>query len=197
MKKLKTVVFAACAAGLLAACNGPQKDGKEKADSANKSVDSTEKVQPNNGVAVSEPDAKFAVEAANGGMSEVMLGNLAKQKATNPQVKDFGDMMVMDHTKANDEMKQIAAAKKITLPDSVASEEKKLMADLSEKKGADFDKAYVNAMVDDHKADIKAFEEARKKVTYPELQAFIDKTLPVLHKHLDAIQKIHDQMKLQ
>ena len=132
-------MLAACAAGLFAACNGPQKDGKEKADSANKSVDSTSKVEPNNGVAVSGPDAKFAVEAANGGMSEVMLGNLAKQKATNPQVKDFGDMMVMDHTKANDEMKQIAVAKKITLPDSVASEEKKLMADLSEKQGADFD----------------------------------------------------------
>lgn len=190
-------MLAACAAGLFAACSGPQKDGKEKADSANKSVDSTSKVQPNNGVALSGPDAKFAVEAANGGMSEVMLGNLAKQKATNPKVKDFGDMMVMDHTKANDKMKQIAAAKKITLPDSVASEEKKLIADLSEKKGAAFDTAYVNAMVDDHKADIKAFEEARKKVTYPELQAFIDKTLPVLHKHLDAIQKIHDQMKLQ
>lgn len=197
MGTLRTIALAAGVVALFAACNGQQKDGKQKADSANKTLDSTNKSNPTTDREISGPDAKFAVEAANGGMSEVMLGNLAKQKATNPKVKDFGDMMVMDHTKANDKMKQIAAAKKITLPDSVASEEKKLIADLSEKKGAAFDTAYVNAMVDDHKADIKAFEEARKKVTYPELQAFIDKTLPVLHKHLDAIQKIHDQMKLQ
>ena len=98
-------------------------------------------------------------------------------------------------TKSEDELKKIATAKFVTLPDSISADEKKLEADLSAKTGADFDKAYVDAMVKDHKEDIAAFEEASKKVTYPELQAFITKTLPVLHKHLDAIQKIHDKMK--
>jgi len=95
----------------------------------------------------------------------------------------------------DDELKKIAKAKFITLPDSVSADEKKLAADLSAKSGADFDKAYVDAMVKDHKEDIAAFEEAGKKVTYPELQAFIAKTLPVLHKHLDAIQKVQSKMK--
>lgn len=188
-----------CMAGLagllLASCGGGPKDGKQKADSANSAVDSNSKVHPNTGRVVSEPDSKFAVEAANGGMAEVILGKLAQQKASNAEVKAFGAMMVTDHSAANDEMKKIATAKFITLPDSVSADEKKLEADLSAKTGADFDKAYVDAMVKDHKDDIAAFEEASKKVTYPELQAFISKTLPVLRKHLDAIQKIHDSMK--
>lgn len=196
MKKSNLIFAIACLAGALASgCTNQAKDGKQKADSANKSVDSTAKVQPNTGRAVSEPDAKFAVEAANGGMSEVALGTLAQQKAANADVKSFGAMMVSDHSMANDELKKIAKAKFITLPDSVSTDEKKLAADLSAKTGADFDKAYVDAMVKDHKEDIAAFEEAGKKVTYPELQAFITKTLPVLHKHLDAIQKIQSKIK--
>jgi len=190
------MITAACLAGVIASgCGSQGKDGKQKADSANSAVDSAAKVQPNTGRAVSEPDAKFAVEAANGGMSEVALGTLAQQKAANADVKSFGSMMVSDHSMANDELKKIAKAKFITLPDSVSADEKKLAADLSAKSGADFDKAYVDAMVKDHKEDIAAFEEAGKKVTYPELQAFIAKTLPVLHKHLDAIQKVQSKMK--
>ncbi|MDB4920480.1 DUF4142 domain-containing protein [Mucilaginibacter sp.] len=195
MKKLNIILLTACIAGLFAGCNNAAKDSKEKADSANSAVDSTEKTNPNNNIALSAADARFAVEAANGGMAEVELGNLAQQKATNARVKEFGAMMVMDHSKANAEMKQLAASKKITLPDSISADEKKLKADLSAKSGAEFDKAYVEAMVKDHKEDIKAFEDAGKQVKYPEMQAFIAKTLPVLQKHLDAIQKIHDQIK--
>ncbi len=82
MKKLSSITLICGLAGLmLASCGGGAKDGKEKADSANSAVDSNSKVQPNTGRAVTEPDAKFAVEAANGGMSEVILGKLAQEKA--------------------------------------------------------------------------------------------------------------------
>jgi putative membrane protein len=195
MKKLQILMIAASIAGLFAGCNNAAKDSKSKADSANSAVDSSSNTQPNNNVAMSDQDAKFAVEAANGGLAEVELGKLAQSKASNAQVKAFGAMMVMDHSKANTELKQIAASKKITLPDSIGADEKKIKTELSGKSGAEFDKAYVSDMVDDHKKDIKAFEDARKQVKYPEMQAFIDKTLPVLHKHLDAIQKIQGQLK--
>jgi putative membrane protein len=179
----------------LAACNHSGKDSTAKADSANNSLDSGQKVTPNSNREISGDDAKFAVEAANGGMAEVELGTLAQQKATNPDVKNFGAMMVTDHSKANAEMKQLAASKNITLPDSINNDEKKIKMDLMGKSGADFDKAYVKAMVDDHKEDIKAFEEAAKKVKYPEMQAFITKTLPVLKMHLASIEKIQNSMK--
>jgi putative membrane protein len=196
MKKMKTILLTSCLVWVFADCSNPaRKNSTEVADSINSTKDSGEMVQPNSTMEISGVDAKFAVEAASGGMAEVELGNLAQTKATNPQVKDFGAMMVKDHSKANAEMKGLAGSKKIVLPTSLSNEDQKLKTTLASKSGADFDKAYVDAMVDDHKKDIKAFEEARHKVKYPEMQAFIDKTLPVLRMHLQAIQKIHAQLK--
>lgn len=193
MKKLMYIGLIAGVACLVQACGG-NKDSKASADSANTAKADTAK-KDSSASAVDKDDAKFAVAAANGGMAEVELGTLAQEKAVNAKVKDFGSMMVKDHSKANDEMKALAKSKGITLPDSIDSKEKKVKSDLSAKSGADFDKAYVSNMIDDHKEDIKEFEDAAKNVKDSELKAFAVKTLPTLKMHLDAIQKIHDSMK--
>jgi putative membrane protein len=179
-----------------AGCGNTHKDSTAKADSINATNDSANKKYPGSpATEVSGDDAKFAVIAASGGMAEVELGKLAQQKAENAQVKDFGAMMVQDHSKANAALTDIAKSKNIALPASLGTDEQKLKADLEAKSGADFDKAYVQAMLDDHEKDIKDFEQASKNVKYPEMAAFINQTLPVLKKHLAAIQQIHDQMK--
>ena len=193
MKKISLLFVTIAAAGLLQACHS-NKDSKASADSANTAKADTAK-KDSTASAVDKDDAKFAVAAANGGMAEVELGTLAQQKAANQKVKDFGGMMVSDHSKANDEMKALAKSKGITLPDSIDSKEQKVKNDLSVKTGADFDKAYVSNMIDDHKEDIKEFEDAAKNLKDPDLKSFAVKTLPVLKMHLDAIQKIHDSMK--
>jgi len=193
MKKIKIMFAAAAIAGVLQACSG-HKDSKASADSANTAAADTAKKDSSMAV-VDKDDAKFAVAAANGGMAEVELGQLAQQKAANPKVKDFGAMMVTDHTKANDEMKALATAKGITLPVAINTDEQKIKDDLSAKTGADFDKAYVSNMIDDHKKDIKEFEDASQNCKDANLKAFAVKTLPTLKMHLDAIQKIHDGMK--
>jgi len=193
MKKLMYIGLIAGVACLVQACGG-NKDSKASADSANTAKADTAK-KDSSASAVDKDDAKFAVAAANGGMAEVELGALAQEKAGNAKVKDFGSMMVKDHSKANDEMKALAKSKGITLPDSIDSKEQKVKSDLSAKSGADFDKAYVSNMIDDHKEDIKEFEDAAKNVKDPDLKAFAVKTLPTLKMHLDAIQKIHDSMK--
>lgn len=180
----------------LAGCGNAHKDSTAKADSINQTKDSADKKHPASwGQEISGDDAKFAVTAANGGMAEVALGKLAEQKGHSAQVRNFGTMMVQDHSKANAELMELAKSKNITLPDSLNTEEQKLKDNLSAKSGADFDKAYVQAMLDDHQKDIKEFEQARKIVKYPEMSAFIDKTLPVLKMHLASVQQIHDQMK--
>jgi putative membrane protein len=183
---------------VLSACQGTNKDGKEKADSVNNKYDSLNNKNAGTGDrAISGPDAKFAVEAANGGLTEVELGQLAQEKASRTEVKNFGAMMVKDHSMANMEMKALAKSKSITLPDSISSEEQELKKQLSAKSGAEFDKAYVSAMVEDHKKDIAAFEEARKKVKYPEMTALIDKSLPMLKKHLQVIEGINQHINKQ
>jgi putative membrane protein len=193
MKKLIFITLIAMAACLVQACKG-NKDSKENADSANTAKADTAK-KDSSMTAVDKDDAKFAVAAANGGMAEVELGTLAQQKAANAKVKDFGAMMVSDHSKANDEMKALAKSKGITLPAAIDQDEQKVKDDLSAKSGADFDKAYVSNMIDDHKKDIKEFENASQNCKDTDLKAFAAKTLPTLKMHLDAIQKIHDSMK--
>lgn len=174
------------------ACNG-SKDSKETADSINAEKDTANAVAA--GMAVDEGDAKFAVTAANGGMAEVALAKLAQAKATSPKVKEFADMMVTDHTKANDELMALAKAKNIALPDAVSDDEKKAMDDLSKKSGKDFDKAYVDLMVDDHKKDVKEFEDATQSLKDADVKAFAVKTLPTLKAHLEHINALHDSMK--
>jgi putative membrane protein len=128
-------------------------------------------------------------------MSEVELGKMASTKAASADVKNFGQMMVTDHSKANDELKALATKKGWKLPAEVDSSHKSTADDLRNRVGADFDKAYVEEMVDDHETDVKAFEDKAKNATDPDLKAFAEKTLPTLRKHLDAIKAIQAKMK--
>ena len=124
MRKLMYMALLGGAMVLAQACSGT-KDSKDSADSANTVKADTAK-KDSSVVAVDEQDAKFAVAAANGGMAEVELGRLALQKSVNAKVKDFGGMMVSDHTKANDEMKALAKSKGITLPATIGVDEQKV-----------------------------------------------------------------------
>jgi putative membrane protein len=110
-------------------------------------------------------------------------------------VKEFGQMMVTDHTRANTELKAVASAKNLTVSPSPMEKHQKHIDELKTKKGAEFDKAYVEMMVDDHKEDIGKFEDEANKGNDAEVKAFAAKTLPVLKKHLEHIQKIQDGMK--
>jgi putative membrane protein len=193
MKKLNLIVMIVLAGWMFQACNNAKKDSTASADSTNAVKDTT--TSGKTGIAVSADDSKFAVDAANGGMTEIELSKLAQQKATSSKVKDFAAMMVMDHSKAGAELMAVAKTKNITLPDSINADSKKAVADLSAKTGSAFDKAYVSQMVDDHKKTVDMFEEASKNLKDPDLKAFVDKTLPTIKGHLKAINDINSAMK--
>ncbi|GAC1427662.1 MAG: hypothetical protein NVSMB62_25590 [Acidobacteriaceae bacterium] len=108
--------------------------------------------------AASAGDKKFVMKALQGGMAEVKLGQLATEKASSQEVKDFGQKMVDDHTKLGDQMKSVAAQIGVTVPSDVSAKDKALMTKLQGLSGAAFDKAYINAMVADHKEDDKEFK---------------------------------------
>ena len=138
--------------------------------------------------------ADFVKEAAQGGMAEVELGQLASKNAQDPEVKKFGQMMVSEHGKANAELKTLAGKKNWTMPTDIGSH-KSTMDKLQGLKGADFDKAYVDEMVSDHEKDLKAFQQQGQSGTDPELKEFAAKTATVIQKHLDAIKAIQAKMK--
>lgn len=145
--------------------------------------------------AVDADDSQWMVKAASGGMMEVEIGQLAQTKGQSQRVKDFAAMMVRDHGAANDELKALAARKNVTLPSTMGEEHQKHMDDLSAKSGNDFDKAYMNMMVDDHKDDVDAFEKAANDARDTDIKAFAAKTLPTLRSHLEQARSINDGMK--
>jgi putative membrane protein len=132
---------------------------------------------------VTQSDKDFMAEAAQGGMAEVKMGELARTKGQSDKVKSFADRMVTDHTKANDDLKAVATQKGVTLPTDMGAEEQQTYDKLNKLSGADFDKAYMDAMVKDHDKDVAAFEKHAKSTKDPDLKGFVQKTLPVLKDH--------------
>lgn len=135
-------------------------------------------------------DKKFAKEAAIGGMVEVELGKLAEQKASSDAVKQFGQRMVTDHSKANDELKEVASKESLEIPSSIDSKHQKKIDKLSKLSGADFDRAYVKEMVKDHRKDVKDFQTEAQSGTNPGLKNFAAKTLPTLQQHLEMVENL-------
>ncbi|MGZ3758180.1 MAG: DUF4142 domain-containing protein [Mucilaginibacter sp.] len=193
MKKLSSIMMIALAACVFQACHSGAKDSTAAADSVNAVKDTT--TSGMTGIAVDKDDAKFTVDAANGGMTEIALSKIAQKQSTNPKIKEFAAMMVTDHTMAGDELMAIAKKKNITVPDSVNADSKKAIDEMAMKSGNDLNKAYVNKMFSDHKATVDLFESASKTLKDPDLKAFVDKTLPTIKSHLAAITAMHTSMK--
>ena len=160
--------------------------------------DSTEAAEEQNeetGTNRTEDDAEFAVEAADAGMLEVQLGTLALTKAQSPQVKQFAQMMVDDHTKANNELKTLAQQKNITLPTTLGNEKQREFENFGDKTGAEFDKEYVDKMVKDHRETIDEFEEEAEEGKDPEIKAWASSKLTALRHHLEEAERLQETLK--
>ena len=140
-------------------------------------------------------DTAFAKEAAMGGMMEVELGKMAAERAANTMVKSFGKRMVADHGKANEQLKSIAHAKNIDLPTHLNAKHQEMKDKLGKLSGNEFDKAYVDAMLMDHKEDLEMMQKEAKEGKDADLRAFAAKTASVIQKHLTMIQQIPEGMK--
>lgn len=146
-------------------------------------------------VSLNDQDKTFADAAAKGGMMEVMAGQLAMQNATNATVKTLAEMMVKDHTKANDELKQWASANSYTLPSAVDADQQKKYDELKAKKGTEFDKMYTDMMVNDHKKTIADFKKESAEGSETSLKTFASKTIPALEHHLMESEKAKKAVK--
>jgi putative membrane protein len=138
--------------------------------------------------ALAKSDRDFMTKAAQDNMAEVELGKLAQQKATKPEVKQFGERMVQDHTKANDELRQVASAKGVTLPAGLDKKHQRKMDELQKKSASRFDHEYMEDMVKEHKKDVSEFRKQSKSAKDADVKAFAAKTLPTLEEHLRLAQ---------
>lgn len=135
-------------------------------------------------------DKTFMKDAAEGGAAEIQLGQLAEQKASDPQVKQFAERMVTDHQKAADKLKDVAQKENVTLPDQPSAREKAEKERLEKLSGADFDKTYMNHMVGDHAKDVTDFRKEASNSKDDSVRQFASSTLPTLQDHLKEARQI-------
>jgi putative membrane protein len=140
-------------------------------------------------------DHMFMTEAAIGGMTEVRLGQLATERAASADVKMFGQHMVDDHGKANEELMSLASQKNVTLPTTLDAKHQAMVDKLSKLSGAEFDSAYMKEMVKDHEKDVSEFEKASKSAEDADLKAWAAKTLPTLRSHLQMARDVAGKAK--
>jgi putative membrane protein len=133
---------------------------------------------------LNETDQKFLKEADEISMTEVRLGKLAQDHAATQPVMKFGQRMVRDHSRMNKELRDLAKAKGITLPDKLDKKHQKMVEQMSSLSGGDFDRAYTKDMVSGHEEAIQKFEEEAKNGQDPEVKAWAAKEVKILQEHL-------------
>lgn len=176
----------------LVSCGNNNANNKDSVDSA---MNVNDQKVGNNITPVDTSDADFVVKAANGGMAEVELGKIAKQKATSANVKEFASKMVEDHSKINDRLKAVAASLNITIPAAIDKEKQDAVDKLNATAVTDFDKDYMDMMVKAHNNDVDLFQKAAKDISNPDLHSFITEALPTLQAHQKMAKQMDDKLK--
>lgn len=187
MKK-KTSILYALPLLLLACNNEAANDSVEKADSINEAR--RDRADSTGGYAADAQTTDFFVTAANSGLAEVRLGEMAAQKATNKKVKDMGRMLADDHRAVNQELKGLARQRNVSLPDSVGEDKRREIDKLGDKKGRDFDKSYINEMISSHERSVDLFQKQVDNGNDAAVKTFAANTLPRLQMHLDSLKSI-------
>jgi putative membrane protein len=136
----------------------------------------------------------FIRNAAEANMADVKLGQLAKEKGQSPEVKKFADRMINDHTKANDELKQVANQEHVNLPTDVNSKDAATYRSLEKLSGAEFDKAYARTMVRDHEKDVAEFKREASTAQTEPVKQYAQETLPTLQSHLQEAKQMQAQV---
>jgi putative membrane protein len=133
-------------------------------------------------------DETFIRNATEANMAEIKLGQLAQEKAQAPEVKNVAKRIVEDHTKAQDELKQIAQQESINLPTDISHKDALTYDRLSKLSGPQFDREYTQEMIKDHQKDISEFKRAEASVKNPASKEYAQRELPTLQAHLELAQ---------
>ncbi|MCF6405348.1 DUF4142 domain-containing protein [Chitinophaga filiformis] len=180
----------------LLSCNSRNPDSVKSAKEVNaKRIDTESRPDDSAAIVLTKDDANFLVNTASGVMLEAQMGQMAMDRSGNQRVKDLGAMIARDHKEAEAKLKELAAAKNVTLPTDISNQQQKQKENLLKKSGVEFDRSYVDITVNDYNKDIKDFGRAAKYATDPEVKSFASNSLPLLYTHLDSARSLQKVMK--
>lgn len=175
---------------MLLACNNEAETTNETTDTSTTTATTDPTPNTATSVVTDEKSSAFLMKAANSGIAEVQLAKLAQQKATLAAVKSFAAMLERDHSAANDQVKNLAGQRNVSLPASPSEDKQKMYTDMEKMTGKAFDKEYISMMVKSHNAGIDLFEDTKSNASDIDIKNFADKTLPTLKMHLDSAKAI-------
>ncbi len=134
-------------------------------------------------------DQHFVTKASASDLAEINLGRLAAQRGSSSEVKQFGQKMVQDHTKASTELLKIADSKNLTPAQQMDQKHQQALQKLSGLQGTEFDRAYLKQLVTDHEEAVQLFTQASKHCRDQDLKAFATRTLPAIQEHLQMVKR--------
>lgn len=192
MKNIKTLIASLSVLTFVFTFSSCKKDVKED-DSKEVATEQNEAKFDENDY--KEDDSEFLVAAAETDLMEIEIGKLAQTKGTLQGVKDFGKMLVADHTKSANDTKPFAEKLQVSLPMAITEKGKEHYDELnSQKAGQDFDKKFADMMVDGHQDAINKMEKASENANDPEIRAWAAGMLPTLKMHLEHAKALQDQL---
>ena len=136
----------------------------------------------------------FIKNGIEGSLVEIKAAGIAKSRSSNPNIIRYANMMMADHTQVVKELKNIQADKLVDSRDSINEEHENALNALSSKSGIEFDKAYIEMMIEDHEKAIELFKGVSNN-TSATIQNFVEEALPILQTHLDEAKKISESLK--
>jgi len=148
----------------------------------------------NSSTQTSNSDQKFLQDAIKGNRAEVTLGKMVVSKTKDPNVKQFAQMMVKDHTQALSQLQQLAQQKNIQVPEGLPDDAQQLQSKLESASGKQFDKDYIAGMVEDHQKDVKDFQDASQNAKDPDVKQIATKLTPTLERYLQKAQQIDQKL---
>lgn len=170
---------------LLIACNNNADTTDERTDTSTTTTTNTA-----TSVVTDEKSTTFLTKSTNSGLAEVQLAKLAQQKASIDAVKNFASMLERDHTAVNEQVKNLATARNVSLPSAPSEDKQKMYTDMEKMTGKAFDKEYISMMIKAHGDGIDLFEDTKANASDIDVKNFADKTLPTLKMHLDSAKAI-------
>jgi putative membrane protein len=193
MRKGSRLVIAALFAASVAACGGGTDANRAEDPAGTQGAAGTSGREAGN---LAMGERNFIQDQLRDGMKEIQLGQLASQRGQHAAVKEFGTMMVEDHTKAGAELKQIASQVNVEVETDESREEaRESVEKLTDLRGAEFDRDYIDMMVKDHQEAAEALEEQAQNAEHPDVKQWAASKLPRIKQHLEQAQQIQNQLK--
>ena len=186
---MKVPIIISVSALILAGCASQHEEESASMGAAG-AVTTSEQSAGQSSSYLGQQEQTFIKESAQAGLMEVQMGRLAAQKGQSEPVRQLGQKLVQDHSKANQELKLLASQKGVTVPTDLKSEHQTMLAHLKSLEGAEFDQAFKKHALEHHQEDIQKFQTATQQSADADVKAFAQKTLPVLQQHLRMAQDI-------